>query len=310
MRLTDEIIRDQARVFAATTTTPESQHSLSASWIEKFKLKNNLMGARSRKSSLAPDDAEGISASSSHSPTGTSPISPEGLASPELHSAQSQESLKTGSPDSYAAFSRHGPFHTQSTSSLHSVFTDTAPSSFSPLNDSPFFTSPNSGTAPGEWDPPMTARRIPPVSSSNSHRPRSQTYPQVDAFGSGADVLGTNPEPLDSPMGESSDPLQSLDDAVRAPAIDERPRTVTPAEMMRPPPIPTRVLMSEPKRDVTPSTSTSSMGASTSPEEAQRALEIVMSFIEQQPTGFLDFQESMHMGKLMEKLKLQSRPTS
>jgi hypothetical protein len=52
------------------------------------------------------------------------------------------------------------------------------------------------------------------------------------------------------------------------------------------------------------------MGAFTSPEEAQRAFQVVMSFVQQQPNGFLDFDETVHMGKLMEKLKLQSRAGS
>ena len=70
---------------------------------------------------------------------------------------------------------------------------------------------------------------------------------------------------------------------------------------MRSPPLPACILAGERNRD---GTSTSSIQPSTSPEEARRALEVVMSFIEQQPSGFLDFQENVFMGKLMEKLKL------
>ena len=326
------MIRDKARAFATTTTMPENHHVLSSTWIEKFKLKNNLLGARSRKGSLAPDDAEGLSAlaSSSHSPSGTSPISPSGLGSPspvELHSTQSHESLKHESPDSYLDFgSRHAPFHSQSTTSLNSTFTDTAPSSFSPgplSPTSPFFT-PDSGTAPSPFVPPqtaippLTARPILPVTpaiGSSSQRPRSQTFPLLDQYMSGAGSADA-PTPkyasavLDSPMEESSDPLVNIDEAVRMTQLEERPHTVTPAETMRPPPLPAYILAGERNRDGTPSTSTSSVHLSTSPEEARRALEVVMSFIEQQPSGFLDFQESMHMGKLMEKLRLQSRAGS
>ena len=115
---------------------------------------------------------------------------------------------------------------------------------------------------------------------------------------------------LDSPMEEPPDPLMSIDEAVRLTHPEDRPHTVTPAETMRPPPLPAHVLAVEKKREVTPATSTSSLQASTSPEEARRALEVVMSFIEHQPTGFLDFQESMHMAKLMEKRRLQSRAGS
>ena len=328
--LTNDLIREKARAFSATTTTPENQSVLSNSWIEKFKLKNNLMGARSRKSSLAPDDIEGASnaASSSHTPSGTSPVSPRGIPSPELHSAQSQESLKNESPDGYLDFGRHAAYHSQSTTSLNSAFTDTAPSSFSPgplSPTSPFFTTPDSGTAPSPFVPPLTARPILPATTNpgtnagvNSQRPRSQTFPLLDQYMTSASGSGDMPTPkyatttcLDSPMEEPQDPLISIDEAVHRPfQPEERPHTVTPADTMRPPPLPAHILASaESKRELTPATSTSSV-QTTSAEEAQQALEVVLSFIEQQGQGFLNLQESIHIGKLMEKLKLQSRSGS
>lgn len=274
------------------------------------------MGARSRKSSLAPDDIENIStvASSSHTPSGNSPASPRGIPSPELHSAQSHESLKNESPDSYLDYGRHAAYHSQSQTSLNSAFTDTAPSSFSPgplSPTSPFFT-PDSGTAPSPFVPLLTARPILPATTSasaNSHRPRSQTFPLLDQYMSSASG-GDMPTPkyipsmaLDSPMEEAQDPLINIDEAVRPSRPEERPHTVTPADTMRPPPLPAHVL-AESKRELTPAT------ASTSPEEAQQALEVVLNFIEQQGTGFLSFQESVQVGQLMEKLKLQSRSGS
>ncbi|TKA68584.1 hypothetical protein B0A55_08379 [Friedmanniomyces simplex] len=327
--LTDEVIREKARAFASTTTTPENQQLWNSSWIEKFKQKNNLLGARSRKSSLAPDDAESISAaaSASHTPSlnGTSPISPLVVASPspvDLRSAKSQESLKNESPDDYLDFaSRHGPFHSQSGTSLNSAFTDTAPSSFSPgplSPTSPFYT-PDSGTAPGPFapTPPLTARpNLPAIASNNTHRPRSQTFPLLDHY-----MAGTgSSEPLtpkyvitgvlDSPMEEAPDPIPTIDETVRTAQLEKRPHTVTPSDTMRPPPLPAHVLASETRREITPSTSNSSLRGGTTPEEALRALQIVSGFIEQQPGGFLDHQESMTVGKLMEKLKLQSRANS
>ena len=244
------------------------------------------MGARSRKSSLAPDDVERISATASLSqtPSGTSPISPEDFESrsPDLRSAESQESLKNESPDSYVGYSsRHVPFHSESTNSLNSAFTDTAPSSFSPgplSPTSPFF-APDSGTAPGEFVPPLTARPVHPASpSTNPQRPRSQTFPLLDQYmsGTGADV----PTPkyvatsvLDSPMEEPPDPLININEAVRASQAERRPRTVTPAMIMRPPPLSAHkiTLAAEPELEVTPSTPISSLQGSTSPEEARRA---------------------------------------
>lgn len=44
---------------------------------------------------------------------------------------------------------------------------------------------------------------------------------------------------------------------------------------------------------------------SPTPEDARRALEVVMAFFQHQPSGVVDPQEYMAMGKLMEKLRLQ-----
>ncbi|KAK4634180.1 hypothetical protein CLAFUW4_00637 [Fulvia fulva] len=311
--LTDELIRDKARAFSATTTTTENHVTLSSSWIEKFKLKNNLMGARSRKASLAADeDSASAAASSSHTPGDASPVSPSGIRSPsplQLHHAQSQDSLQNESSDSYLEFgSRHGPFHSQSTTSLNSAFTDTAPSSFSPgplSPTSPLFT-PDSGTAPSPFVAPPTARPILPATTIvNTHRPRSQTFPLLDQYmSSSAESLtpkyGTSTA-LDSPMEESQDPLGSIDEAVHVSDPHERPPTVTPSDTMRPPPLPAHIIQQDSKRENTP------LYPATTPDEARRALEVVLGFFEQQPHGFLDLQESVTIGKLMEKLKLQSR---
>lgn len=308
--LTDELIRRQARAFSTTTTSPEV--TLSSSWIEKFKLKHNLMGARSRKASLADEaDSGSAIASSSHSPRDTSPISPSGAGSPsplELHSVQSHESLKHESPDDYLDFgNRHVPFHSQSTNSLHSAFTDTAPSSFSPGPTSPFFT-PDSGTAPSPFVPPPGRPLLPALPSSNSHRPRSLTFPHLE---SGVSTSGDVVTPkysssavLDSPMEEPPDPLGSLTQAVSG-GPDDRTHTVTPSETMRPPPLPAH-LQQDARRGSTPS----ALQNPTSPDDARRALEVVISFFEQQPNGILEFHESVTIGKLMEKLKLHSQGSS
>lgn len=115
---------------------------------------------------------------------------------------------------------------------------------------------------------------------------------------------------LDSPMEEAPDPLASIDQAVHGSHMDGRPHTIMPADMMRPPPLPAHVLSADVKRELTPSTSASSLRGATSPEEALRALEVVHSFFQQQPNGFLEYDESLTMGKLMEKLKLRSRAGS
>jgi hypothetical protein len=44
------------------------------------------------------------------------------------------------------------------------------------------------------------------------------------------------------------------------------------------------------------------------PDDARRALEVVMAFFQQQPSGFVDAHEYMAIGKLMEKLRLHGGP--
>lgn len=117
------------------------------------------------------------------------------------------------------------------------------------------------------------------------------------------------PAMLDSPMEEATDPLISLNEAVNPSHADDRPTTVAPADMsMRPPPLPAHVLGGDKTRELTPALSTTSEN-STSPEEAQQALRILMKYIEEQQTGF-DMQDFVQMGKLMEKLKVHSAPAA
>ncbi|QIW96052.1 hypothetical protein AMS68_001570 [Peltaster fructicola] len=316
--LSDDLIREKARAFAATTATPENHVAMSASWIEKFKLKNNLMGARSRKSSLAPDDTDNVAGIfGASSAAGTSPSSPVPAPSTspvELQGAASHENLRNESPDGYIDFPGRLPFHSQSTTSLNSAFTDTAPSSFSPgpLSPSSSFFTPDSGVAPG----PFLATARPGLSinaASNSQRPRSQTFPLLDQYflASSGEALTpkyTTTHLLDSPMEEASDPVASVNEILHVSqyqnAMDSRPQTVTPADTMGPPPLPANLAAYDRRRSLTPATSITSTLASTSPEEARHALQVVLNFFEQQPKGFLDLQESVTLGKLMEKLKL------
>jgi hypothetical protein len=319
----------QARAFMATTTNPDDTVTLTSSWVEKFKLKNNLMGARSRKASLATDDLEAGSGgqSSSHTPGDASP-SALGSPSPvELRSVQSNDSLKMESPDDYLGFgARHGPFHSQSANSLHSAFTDTAPSSFSPAPlspTSPFFT-PDSGTAPSPFIPQLASSRsaLPAATNSNSLRPSSQTFSRLDQYmhssGEGATSNFGDSHVLDAPMKEAPSQLTSLNKAIGHDAMQQnvqgqqhgsgdRSSMITLSDTMRPPPLPAHLQGSgSARRDSTSSTT----NAPTSPDEARRALEVVLNFLEQQPNGFLDFNESVTIGKLMEKLKLQPRSNS
>ncbi|KAF2267818.1 CenpB-DNA-bind-domain-containing protein, partial [Lojkania enalia] len=301
--LTDAIIREKARFFATTVGNSESHlKANSTSWLEKFKQKNNLMGAKSRKNSIAEEsEVNSNPPSNVHTPSGISPTSPSGVSpSPVTISAKkSEENLKTESPDSYN-FSNHRPFHSQSNTSLSSVFTDTAPSSFSagPTSPtSPFFT-PDSTCGPNPFMGGQQGTGQP--GSANFQRPRSQTFPMligVEQYMSpppSSEALTpryANVTSLDSPMTELRPSSAAIDDAMQA-----SPTQVTTS--MQPPPVPT---LSSPA----PISMENSSSVPPSHEDARRALELVMSFFQQQPTGFVEPEEYVMIGKLMEKLKIK-----
>jgi hypothetical protein len=316
LSLNDAMIREKARFFATTVGNSDSHlKANSTSWLEKFKQKNNLMGAKSRKNSLA-EESEGCSnpPSSSQTPNGISPSSPSGAISPLTVSAKpSQENLKTDSPDSFIDFTNgHRPFHSQSNTSLSSVFTDTAPSSFSagPTSPtSPFFT-PDSACGPSPFLPSQQARGQP--GSSNFQRPRSQTFPMlvgVEQYMSpppSSEPMTPkflNSTAIESPLSEMQS-LSGMDDAMQT----TQAQIVT--SSMQPPPVPAVPPVSssmQQRQHSSPISPGSHSPVSPSPEEARRALELVMNFFSTQPTGFVDPQEYVTIGKLMQKLDLQKQ---
>jgi len=56
---------------------------------------------------------------------------------------------------------------------------------------------------------------------------------------------------------------------------------------------------------VTPQSSDIATPTTPSQDDARRALELVMNYFQSQPSGFVEPQDYMTIGKLMEKLKLQ-----
>ncbi|KAF2816797.1 CenpB-DNA-bind-domain-containing protein [Mytilinidion resinicola] len=309
--LNDAMIREKARFFATTVGNSDSHlKANSTSWLEKFKQKNNLMGAKSRKNSIA-EESEGHSnpPSSSQTPSGISPVSPSGAPSPLTMSAsKSQENLKTDSPDSFIDYTNsHRPFHSQSTTSLSSVFTDTAPSSFSagPTSPtSPFFT-PDSACGPSPFMPSQQARGQP--GSGNFQRPRSQTFPMligVEQYMSpppSSEPMTPkflNSTALESPLSEMQS-LSGMDDTMQT----SQSQIVT--SSMQPPPVPAVPPVGQQRQHSSPMSTENNSPVSPSQEDARRALELVMNFFQHQPTGFVEPQDYMTIGKLMEKLKLQ-----
>lgn len=319
--LTDDEIKEKARFFASNVH-PNADSVLktnSASWLEKFKQKNGIGGARltrrasetniSDSGSLNPDSA---GPSASQTPNGISPTSPSGLPSPSpLSATKSEEDLKSEQMNGYFAQENGGYRHSnsQSTTSLSSAFTDTAPSSFSggPTSPTtPFGFSPDQS---GSWLPSQQARLPPP--GNNFQRPRSQTFPMLGIDPSFISSQNNN-EPLtpkysnlpvtapssalDSPIHEMPPPY-GMDSAISSPPLHSLHHSSSNGSMA-------------PPSSGTPITGLQSPPGSSAPssptqDDARRALDTLLSFISQAPSGLVDQNEYMTVLKLTERLRLQ-----
>lgn len=320
--LNDDIIRDKARFFATTVGSRECHTKVnSAVWLEKFKQKNHLLGAKSHKDSDANESDGGLHPepkSGTQTPSGISPISPGGLLS--ASPVQSQDDTKTNGPASYvdlAASYRHS--HSQSATSLDSSYSDsTMVSAFSGelrSPTSPFF-SPASSCGPSPCMPSQQSR-LPTLASAASLRPRRGTFPTVSAEPSYMTPPDSS-EPstpkylqqsmatpaIESPIEEMEEPSTGTDNNVqqhpRLGTSTSTPNLNNSPVSMAPPPNP-NFSASPP---IGSSSGISSPVAPPSQDEARRALEVLMTFFEHQPSG-VELQDYITMGKLMEKLKLQ-----
>ncbi|KIM95037.1 hypothetical protein OIDMADRAFT_60194 [Oidiodendron maius Zn] len=317
LALTDAAITEQAQRFATGVNHNEGLLKLtSASWLEKFKQKNGIgTGKLTRRASetnipdrnsLNPDSA---GPSASQTPNGISPTSPSGLASPStLSVTKSDEDLKADNVNYFTQGNsgyRHSNSH--STTSLSSAFTDTAPSPFSggPTSPTtPFTFSPETNS--GTWMPSQQSR-IPPQ-GSNFQRPRSQTFPMLGNDPSFISPQTTEPitpkylpvtapsSALDSPMNEMAPPFGM--DATISPQLHHSssngsmapPASNTPISGLQSPP-------------------GSSAPSSPTPEDARRALDTLLNWFQQAPSGLVDQNDYMTVLKLTEKLRLQSHAT-
>ncbi|RFU35756.1 hypothetical protein B7463_g620, partial [Scytalidium lignicola] len=310
--LSDAAIKEKARFFATTVGNNESPlKTNSASWLEKFKQKNGIGGGKltrrasetniSESASLNP---ESTGASTSQTPNGLSPTSPNGLASPSpLSATKSDEDVKSDSINSYLEFAQNGYRHSnsQSTTSLSSAFTDTAPSSFSAGPTSPtapFSFSPDGSS--GSWLPSQQARLPPP--GNNFQRPRSQTFPMLGIDPSFISNQSTEPmtpkynmpvtapsSALDSPVHEMA-PSFGLDSAISSPPLHHSSSNGS----MAPPP---SGLQSPPG---------SSAPGSPTQDDARRALDTLLTYFNNQgANGLVDENEYMTVLKLTEKMRLQ-----
>ena len=326
--LTDAKIKDQAHRFAATVGAGENQAKLiNATWLDKFKLKHNLLGARQRKGPshhhhhlLPVHEPDGVVDSSttslSETPLSFSPVSSEsgGFVSPQptpgrdvdgfdLIRADEADALgHDGGPD-------YGHAHSRSATSMESGYTRASGPSLSTTITSP--ASPFALDGADRRDPLQAT--LPPL-GCNYSRPRSQTFPNFSVEPSvlikaeAADLatprLGDRPDAgamSESAVEESpttADPRQAMKRNKSVPDIH-----AARSSAMQPPPVPPI-----PRSENTSPISAFGCTASPTQDDARRALDLVWSFFQNQPAGILEPDEYATIGKLMVKLKLSHSP--
>ncbi|CAL5867298.1 uncharacterized protein PFLUO_LOCUS1513 [Penicillium psychrofluorescens] len=303
--LSDEMIKEKALFFASTCGCPESKDKvLTSAWLEKFKIKNNLAGAKKRKGSIdvrsgsnSPTriNTDSAGESTGHSPRGLSPSSPSGFpACPPLSPTLSLEGKKERAdsvPDLAGGYERH---HSKSTTSLDTTSSTGMTSPASTLvSDSPFT--------------PTSQSRLPTgMPGSNTNRPRSQTFPlaPIDpsllSHDESIDAQFTKPSFHRSNSATTVESPLEMDD--RHDAGSNQPNVIK--RNRSNPEIKTKA-MQPPPPSFSKSNTVSPILSPGSPtqDEARRALELVMNYFQQQPAG-LQAQEYFTIGKLMERLEL------
>ena len=301
--LNDEMIREKALFFASTCGCPEGKEKvLTSSWLEKFKQKNGLLGAKVRKGSIgirsgsnSPTRINTDSASSaSHSPC--SP--PDGLASP-LSPGQSYIIKKEADavPDLTGGY-QYG--HSKSTTSLDTSSTAMTSPTSTMVSDSPFT--------------PTSQARLP--SGHNMSRSRSQTFPlgiPIDPNLLTADESMNSQctkTESDSHVGVTilESPLE-MDDHQSRTIKGAHPPTVIKRNRSNPE---IKTTSMQPPPSVSKSTTTSPISAGGAPnsptqDEVRSALELVMTYFQHEPAG-LEAQEFISIGKLMQRPRVGQEP--
>lgn len=317
--LTDAIIKNKAEQFVAHCHTTElHQHFTSNAWLEKFKAKHNIQGTRaSRKRSVdAVNSTDSVSivdssATSASQTPGLSPISPTALTSSPMSPTQSQESV-SGEGEGFFDFGesiRHN--HSQSTTSLHSVFSGDPVSSISARPGSPvtpFFGE----VSAGQNQFASVAQTSVSAMGSNFNRPRSQTFPNL---GIETGQISDTSDQITPKM-----PDRSISAAILESPIEDdenKPAVINPLETMKrnhsvPDIKAARLKTMQPPPPPVPKLGSVSPGGSPTStptqDDARRALELVKIFFQSQPHGVLDPEDYVTIGKLLEKLKLANSP--
>ena len=291
--VTDDLIKDEARKFAATLGNAESHSTVNDPiWLEKFKQKNSLPGAKIRDMNIEKEGLSPHAKSEAITPNG---ISPTTFAWEGVLPAPKDEYMK--SPDSYYDSSTSGwsHAHSQSTASLGSVYSDiTIATSYDFRSPTSPYYSPMSSSGPSPAMPATKIARLPPLAPADSLR-RRQTVPLIGTESSPNSATSKNA--LGSTLGS---PAEDLEISPLSGDHQSRSNTVIPTtsnnqnslQPMGPPP---------------PMGSNVSPTAIPSRDDARMALQTLMEYIHRCPEGMIDPHDYIVMGKLMQMLKLEGQ---
>jgi hypothetical protein len=299
------MIREKARFFATSLGISDSHFKAnSAGWLEKFKHKNNVHpNGRGRSESdvtgIARRSSTVLSPRLSHARTESTPDANgvgdhrDGSGSPMMmkHSkSQDSNHTSTDSPDSYMPMDFGGGYkafqhqHSGSDSSTplsEATFTDTE--TLGPTSPSSPFFSPDS-----RIDSAHPSPGFPRMAPGTHQRPRSQTFPLMPIDGTYISPPPSS-EPLTPKMLNQTVPLASPAPEVPNPLASPH---MTPSS--------SHTALSVNGNLETPS------GVPPTKDDAKKALEVVISFLRQQPMGFVEQDEYNLVGKLLEKFGLGS----
>ncbi|TRX91826.1 hypothetical protein FHL15_007379 [Xylaria flabelliformis] len=304
----DYEMEEKAKVFCTGSDIPLK--TITATWIEKFKQKHGMGPGRliRRASETAiPDstrldrlDTESPTVSALQTPGGISPASPAARGSPLVSSATSGKADDKDNPSGFnVSFGSSGYKHphSESTTSLNSAVTDPPSSTFSGSAFSP------TSTSQFTFSPDPNTGMFGEVVSGNGgfHRPRSQTVPSIppleyinparttEPLTPKYNVSGTGPSSvIESPVHEMPASAFGLDSAIS-------PRTLHHTSS-------SSSLAGRSTNSGTVSVTVGSTPTSPTQDDARRAADTLLSFMQHQLTGWYETGEYLTVLRLSEKL--------
>ncbi|KAI1828226.1 hypothetical protein F4861DRAFT_535196 [Xylaria intraflava] len=302
-------MEEKAKVFCTGSDIPLK--TITASWIEKFKQKHGMSAGsrliRRASETAIPDstrlerlDTESPTVSNSQTPNGVSPASPAPQGSPLVSSSTNIKVEDKDNPTGlHVNFGNSGYKHphSQGTASLNGTMAEPqsstfSGSAFSPASASHFTFSPDPNTG-------LFGDVVP--GNANFHRPRSQTVPSIpvleyinpaqttEPLTPKYSTSGTGPpSAIESPVHDIPTPAYGLDAAIS-------PRTLHHASS-------SGSLAGRSTNSGTLSVTVSSTPASPTQDDARRAADTLLSFMQHQITGWYEQNEYLVVLRLGEKL--------